>query len=124
MRKARNVNRNWRAYKVLALSFLLSTSLMAQTGNSPPVSSVFAVLTNTLESGTATNGQQLILRTVSDVVVDREIVIPKGSKMLGHITQAITTGKNGSQSALAIVIDKAVVKDGAEIPVQAIIAAV
>ena len=113
-----------RAYKVLALSFLLSTSLMAQTGNSPPVSSVFAILTNTLESGTATNGQQLILRTVSDVVVDREIVIPKGSKVLGHITQVITKGKSGSQSALAIVIDKAVVKDGAEIPVQAIIAAV
>jgi hypothetical protein len=97
---------------------------MAQTSDSPPVSSVFAVLTNPLESETATVGQQLILRTVSDVVVDREIVIPKGSKVLGRITQVITKGKNGSQSALAIVIDRAVVKDGAEVPVQAIIAAV
>lgn len=124
MRKERNVNRIWRAYKVLALSVLLSTSLMAQTGNPPPVSSVFAVLTNTIDSRTATVGQQMILRTVRDVVVDGKIVFPKDSKILGHVTQVINKGKDGAQSALAIVIDKAVMKDGAEIPVQAIIAAV
>lgn len=115
---------NRRAYKLLAVSFLLSASLMAQRGNSPPVSSVFAVLINSLESNKATAGQELILRTISDVVVDGEIVIPRDSKMLGHITQVITNGKDGAQSGLAIVIDKAVKKDGTEIPVQAIIAAV
>src|SRR5437773_5229988 len=124
MRKARNVSRNWRAGTFLALSFLISTSLIAQTRNSPPVSSVFAVLTNTLESKNATSGQEIVLRTVSDVVVDGVIVIPRGSKMLGHITQVSTKGKGGSQSVLAIVIDKAVRKDGTETPVQAIIAAV
>ncbi|HVS83838.1 MAG TPA: hypothetical protein VHE60_19045 [Pyrinomonadaceae bacterium] len=97
---------------------------MAQTGNSPPVSSVFAVLINSLESKNATAGQELILRTVSDVIVNGEIVIPRDSKMLGHVTQVINKGKDGAQSGLAIVIDKAVKKDGAEIPVQAIIAAV
>ena len=118
------MNRNWRAGKFLLLILLFSTSLMAQTGNSPSVSNVFAVLTNSLETKTATAGQELILRTVSDVVVGGEIVIPKGSKMLGHITQVITKGENGSRSVMAIVIDKAVRKDGVEIPVQAIIAAV
>ena len=44
--------------------------------------------------------------------------------MLGHITQVITNGENRSRSVMAIVIDKAVRKDGVEIPVQAIIAAV
>ena len=118
------MNRNRRAYKLLAVSFLLSASLMAQTGNSPPVSSVFAVLINSLESKNATAGQELILRIVSDVIVNGEIVIPRDSKMLGHVTQVINKGKDGAQSGLAIVIDKAVKKDGAEIPVQAIIAAV
>ena len=114
----------WRVCKFLIVALLFSTSLMAQTGNSPPVSTVFAVLTNTLESRTATAGQQLILRTVSDVVVDGEIVIPKGSKMLGHITQVITKKNNESRSVLAIVIERAIRKDGTEIPLQAIIAAV
>src|SRR5712692_1794902 len=124
MRKAGNVKRNRRACKLLVVSFLLSASLMAQTGNSPPVSSVFAVLINSLESKKATAGQELILRTVSDVVVNGEIVIPRDSKMLGHVTQVIYKGKDGAQSGLAIVIDKALKKDGTEIPVQAIIAAV
>ena len=124
MRKAGNVKRNRRAYKLLVVSFLLSASLMAQTGNSPPVSSVFAVLINSLESKNATAGQELILRIVSDVIVNGEIVIPRDSKMLGHVTQVINKGKNGAQSGLAIVIDKALKKDGTEIPVQAIIAAV
>ncbi len=124
MQKKGNVNKNRRAYNLLAVSFLLSASVMAQRGSSPPVSSVFAVLINSLESKKATAGQELLLRTVSDVVVDGEIVIPRDSKMLGHITQVINKGKDGAQSGLAIVIDKAVKKDGREIPVQAIIAAV
>ena len=122
--KGGDVIRNRRAYKLLAVSFLLSTSVMAQKGNAPPVVSVFAVLTDSLESKNATAGQEMILRTLSDVVVDGEIVIPRDSKMLGHVTQVINKGKEGAQSGLAIVIDKAVKKDGAEIPVQAIIAAV
>ena len=51
-------------------------------------------------------------------------MIPKGSKILGHISQAVTKGKNRPESALAIVIDKVVQKQGSEIPLQAIIAAV
>ena len=124
IRKANKVNRNWRTGKFLLLSFLVSTSLIAQTGNSPQVSTVFAVLTKSLESKNATAGQEIVLRTVSDVVVDGEIVIPKGSKILGHITQANTKGKNRSLSVMAIVVDRAVKEDGTETPVQAIIAAV
>ena len=122
--KASNVNRNWRAGKLLLLIPLLSTSLMAQTGNSHPVSTVFAVLTNSLESKNAIVGQQLILQSISDVVVSGEIIIPRGSKIIGQVTDVITKGKDRARSGLAIVIEKAVKKDGTEIPVQAIIAAV
>src|SRR5439155_9901464 len=113
MRKVRNVNRKWLAGKSLLLILFFSTSLIAQTG-SPPVSSVFAELTSSLESRSATAGQEVILRTISDVVVDNEIVIPKGSKMLGHITQVIAKRNNDSRSVLAIVIEKAIRKDGTE----------
>lgn len=117
------VTKNWRSRKILWIILVLSFSL-GQGGKSPRVASVFAILTDSVESKKATVGRQLILRTVSDVVVEGEIVIPRESKILGHVTQVIAKGKNGSQSAMAVVIDKAVKNNGPEISVQAIIAAV
>jgi hypothetical protein len=102
-----------------------SASAVAQTGTpAPAVSVVFAVLTKTAESKSAVAGQEVTLRTVSDVVVDGEVVIPKGSRLLGRITEVKVKGEGVAQTALSVVIEKAVTKDGAELPVQAIIAAV
>jgi hypothetical protein len=109
---------------LLVLSFLFSTPSIAQSRKSPPVSTVFAVLMDSLEAKKATVGEQLILRTASDVVVNGELVIPTGSDILGHITDVTSKGRDGTQSAMALVIEKAVKKNGAEILVQAIIAAV
>jgi hypothetical protein len=85
---------------------------------------VFAVLTKSAESKSAVAGQELTLRTFSDVAVNGEVVIPKGSKLLGRITEVKVKGEGSAQSELSVVIEKAVTKDGAELPVQAIIAAV
>ena len=115
---------NWHIGNALTAVLLFSIAVMAQTRETPPVSSVFAVLANSLESKSATVGQKVVLRLVSDVVVDGEIVIPREARVLGHVSEALANGKNRSKSALAIVIDKAVKKDGSEIRVQAIIAAV
>jgi|ERR1051326_611735 hypothetical protein len=103
---------------------IFSLAVMAQNRGSAQVSLVFAVLTDSIETKSATVGQEFVLQTMSDVVVDGEIVIPKGSKILGHVSQAVTKSKDRPESALAIVIDKAVKKEGNEIPLQAIIAAV
>ena len=103
---------------------LFSTSLMAQTGDQPRVCTVFAVLTKSLESKSATAGQELVLRTISYIIVYGKVIIPKGSKLLGHVSEVATKGKDEPQSVLAIIIEKAVTTDGTEIPLQAIIAAV
>ena len=118
------MNKNPRRCKCLAFIFLFSISLMAQTGDSPRVSTVLAVLTKTVESKSATADQELILQTMSDVAVNGKVIIPKGSKLVGHVSGAATKGKDEPQSVLAIIIDKAVATGGREIPLQAIIAAV
>ena len=116
---------NKRCYIFLMLIFLFPTSVMAQTGNAtPPVSTVFAVLTKSVESKSATAGQELILRTISDVVVDGEVIIPRGAQLLGHVSGVSIKGQGVPQSVLSVVIDKVARKDGTEMPVQAIIAAV
>ena len=85
---------------------------------------VLASLTKSLELKSATVGQELTLRTLGDVAVNGQVVIPRDSKILGRVTQVTAKGKDGLQSAMAVVIEKAVKKDGAEINLQAIIAAV
>ena len=107
----------------LVLLFLFPTSLMAQSDNSPPVSKVFALLNKTVESKSASIGDELILQTISDVVVDGQMVIPKSSKFLCHVAGVVSKGKGEPQSLLTIVIDKAV-GGGRDIPVQAIIVAI
>ncbi len=118
------MNKNRWDCNFLSVTFLFSISLMAQTGDSPKVSTVFAVLTKTVESKSATVDQELILRTINDVMVNGKMIIPKGSKLVGHVSEVATKGKDEPQSVLAIIIDKAVETGGREIPLQAIIAAV
>ncbi len=117
---------NYRArWGFLVLLILFPTSELAQSDNSPPVSKVFALLNKTVESKSASIGDELILQTISDVVVDGQLVIPKGSKFLGHVAGVLTKGKGEPQSLLTIVIDKAVaIGGGRDILVQAIVVAI
>ena len=110
--------------KALVVLMILSSSLFAQSRQtSPPVSTLIAKLTGSLESRNATVGEEFTLQTLNDVVVEGQLVIPKGSKLLGHVSEAMTKGKTQPQSQLSLVIDKAVRQDGVEVPLQGIIAA-
>ncbi|MFN2577342.1 MAG: hypothetical protein ABR607_06585 [Pyrinomonadaceae bacterium] len=85
---------------------------------------VFAVLNRSLETKTSATGDDVVMTTLNDVVTDNEVVIPKGSKILGHIAGAAPKGGDEPKSILAIRLDKAVNATGQEIPLQAIIAAI
>jgi hypothetical protein len=116
--------------KMLIVMMMFLSSVLAQSNNTaplvdtgPPISTLTAVLTSYVESSSATEGQVFTLKTISDVVVDGQLVIPKGSRVLGHVTEAVTKGKDHPQSELWLVIEKAVRRNGSEVPLQAIIAA-
>src|SRR5206468_2055316 len=51
------------------------------------------------------------------------MVIPKGSKLVGHVTEASARGNGETESALGIVFDKAILKNGEEIPLNVAIQA-
>lgn len=59
-----------------------------------------------------------------DVKSDGHVVIPKGSKLIGHVTQAQAKGQGESQSSLGVVFDRAIPKHGPEMPVNLVIQAV
>jgi hypothetical protein len=103
----------------LSVFVFLSTS-----GNQRAVSTVFAIIEKRVDTKSASLNQEVTLRTINDVMVAGRVIIPSGSKVVGHVVEFATKGKGSQQSMLAIVIDKAVVEGEREISLEAIIAAV
>jgi hypothetical protein len=72
-------------------------------------------------------GDEVLARTTENVNSKQQIVIPKGSKLVGHVTEVKAKAKDESPSLLGIRFDRAVLKDGHEIPlavsIQALAAA-
>src|SRR5947207_1685180 len=72
-------------------------------------------------------GDPVNARTTEAVKSEGKTVIPKGAKVVGHVTQASARAKGESESALGIGFDRASLKRGEEIPlsvgIQAIAAA-
>src|SRR6476619_4106957 len=111
------------AYSLIFL-VLIAPEAIVLANDQPAVSTVFAVVLKRLDTKNASLNQELTLRTISDVAVNGIVVIASGSTVVGHVVEFATKGKESQQSILAIVIDKAVLENGREIPLQAIIAAV
>ncbi|HEY3103067.1 MAG TPA: hypothetical protein VGJ69_05715 [Pyrinomonadaceae bacterium] len=99
------------------------SSLPAQSSKTSPVTIVFAKLLTSLDSKTSAIGDEVSFTTINDITVDGTIVIPQGSKLIGHVAGVISRGKEEPKSVIAIAIDKAISK-GADVPLQAIIAAI
>ena len=108
-----------------------STSASAQNGQangSLAAGTAFnAALSSPVDSKKCKPGDPVNARTTEAVKSEGRTVIPKGAKMVGHVTQASARTKGESESALGIVFDKAILKNGEEIPlsvgIQAIAAA-
>ena len=112
-----------RSVLFVILCALLCVAARAQTSNAARVSKVFAVLSTLLDTKTAARGDAIVLVTMNDLAVNGKVVIPKGSKLVGHVGSVVNRGNDAAKSALAIVIDKAVVNE-TQIPLQAIVAAI
>jgi len=69
-------------------------------------------------------GDEVTTTIVEDLKSNGEVMIPKNSRVVGHITQIQAHSKEHPESQLAIAFDRLVIKDGAEIPLSASIQAV
>ena len=82
----------------------------------PNGASIDAVLTKSLDSKKAKKGDPVSARITEDAKEQNgKTVIPKGSKLEGHVTQASSQEKGNSYSTLGIVFDKAILKNGEEV---------
>jgi hypothetical protein len=83
-----------------------------------------AELGASLDSKKAKAGDTVMGQITEAVKEDGKTVIPKGAKLVGHVTQASARAKGDAESALAIQFDKVVLKNGPEIPLSVWIRAI
>jgi hypothetical protein len=74
-----------------------------------------AVLAKPVDSRKNKVGDEVVAKATQDVKSNGQVVIPKGSRLLGHVTEVKTKAKGESSSALGIAFDKAILKDGREL---------
>jgi hypothetical protein len=103
-----------------------SSSASAQNGQANASlangSAFNATLSSPIDSKKCKPGDPVNAHNTEAVKSEGKTVIPKGSKLVGHVTQASARGK--SESSLGIVFDKAILKNGQEIPLNAGIQAI
>lgn len=86
-------------------------------------SAINTELSAPIDSKKAKPGDPVAARTTEPTKSNGKTVIPKGSKLVGHVTQASARSKGDSQTALGIVFDKAILKNGQEMPLNVAIQA-
>lgn len=82
-----------------------------------------AELSSPLDSKTCKPGDRVNGRTTEAVKSEGKTIIAKGSKLVGHVTQASARARGEAESSLGIVFDRAILKDGQEIPLNVAIQA-
>jgi len=77
-----------------------------------------AALNSSIDSKKCKPGDAVNAHTTEALKFEGKTVIAKGSKLVGHVTQASARAKGESESSLGIVFDKAILKNGQEMPLN------
>jgi hypothetical protein len=113
------------------------SSAQASTDHSANASATAGQNSASLANGTAMNatlsqsldarknhaGDEVIAKTTQATKSEGKVIIPKGTRLIGHVTEAKARAKGESESALGVIFDKAVLKGGQEIPLNVTIQA-
>jgi hypothetical protein len=77
-----------------------------------------ATLLTAVDAKHSKPGDQVAARTTQDVKQDGQVVIHKGTKLIGHVTEAQARSKSNAESSVGVVFDNAAMKGGQQAPVH------
>jgi len=78
-----------------------------------PGSVIPVQLTKTIDAKKAKTGDQVLAKVTMDMKTQSgDVLVPKDTKVIGHVTEAQPRSKEQKESQLAIAFDRAVTKDG------------
>src|SRR5215469_13979546 len=82
-----------------------------------------AELNKSVNSKKARLGDPVKATLTQDVLEHGKIVIRRGSKLIGHVTEVKPRSKDDQESRLGLIFDKAMLKGGEEIDFNAVVRA-
>lgn len=115
-----------------------ATSPQTNTGNAVPVQStattpeatntqlrpVSGELVTRINTKKAKAGQAVVVKTTEKSALANGVVIPKGSKILGHVTDVQAHTKQNPNAKVTLEFDKAQLKGGQTVPIKSVIESV
>ena len=86
---------------------------------------IYAELNSGVDTKKAKAGDAITLHTTGAVKSsDDRMILPKGTKIIGHVTQSEAKSKGANESTLGLAFDEAVLKDGHEVPLNLMVQAI
>ncbi len=98
-----------------------SSAMQPASAPASPVQSgsiIYAELSKSVDAKKAKSGDEIQAKATQAVLSQGKVVIPKGSKIIGHVTQATPRTGDQQPSQLGILFDHAVLKDGTQVPLS------
>jgi hypothetical protein len=126
--KKRGLNMN-RIFVVL-LALIISGLSLNQTVPAEAATRILpgtlipAELSKAIDAKKVKAGDKIEAKIVVDLLSEGQVLIPKDSKILGHISDVKTRSKDSKDSMIGIVFDTLSTKDGGELAIQSAIQAI
>jgi hypothetical protein len=92
--------------------------------SSAEAANVSAELTKRIDTKNAKVGDEVNAKTTSAAKLSDGTNLPKGTKLLGKVTDVRAKSNDDKTSHLAFALDRAVLRDGREVPVHAVLTSV
>ena len=101
------------------------SAAQAQSANQFPAGTIIpAELSKSVDAKKAKAGDKVEAKIPVDLLSHGKVVIPKNTKIIGHVTEAKAHSKESPGSMVGIAFDRISMKDGHEVPIQASVQAI
>lgn len=108
---------------VSAAQSLSTPNSSSNAGAVPRGATLVAELAKSIDTKKARTGDPVKAKIVQDVIANGQIVIHRGSKLLGHITEARAFNPETPPCVLGVVFDRVALKHGEELSLNAVLQA-
>jgi hypothetical protein len=100
------------------------TKMKTGMGQIPTDATINATLTKAIDAQQSKPGDEVDARTTAAVKAGGRVIIPKGTKLVGHIAEVKAKSDDEPTSTVLVEFDRAVMKSGGEMPLHVAIASV
>jgi hypothetical protein len=97
----------------------------AASADTPPSGTLLSVeLSKSLDARRSKANDRIEAKTATDLLAHGQIVFPRNTKIIGHVTEAKARSKTSPDSMVGIAFDRMLLKDGREVPLQVAVQAI